>query len=72
MGIVTVAQQSVTIGTYVSKIVSILLSKLNDCPLLCYCNYPFLTVCKVYDGLLKMGSYSSIMMCQFWDNCLIY
>ncbi len=21
---------------------------------------------------LKMGSYSSIMMCQYWDNCLIY
>ncbi len=33
---------------YVSKIVSILLSKLSDCPntdtSLCYCNYPFLTV----------------------------
>ncbi len=33
---------------HVSKIVSILLSKLSDCPnidtSLCYCNYPFLTV----------------------------
>ncbi len=33
---------------HVSKIVSILLSKLNNCPntdtLLCYCNYPFVTV----------------------------
>ncbi len=33
---------------HVSKIVSILLSKLSDCPntdtLLCYYNYPFLTV----------------------------
>ncbi len=33
---------------HVSKIASILLSKLNNCPntdtLLCYCNYPFLTV----------------------------
>ncbi len=22
--------------------------------------------------LLKMGSYSSTTMCQYWDNCLIY
>ncbi len=33
---------------HVSKLVSILLSKLSDCPnidtSLCYCNYPFLTV----------------------------
>ncbi len=33
---------------HVSKIVSILLSKLSNCPntdtLLCYCNYPFLIV----------------------------
>ncbi len=24
------------------------------------------------NALLKMGSYSSIMMCQYWDNHLIY
>ncbi len=23
-------------------------------------------------ALLKMGSYSSTMMCQYWDNSLVY
>ncbi len=40
---------NVSLLGHVSKIVSILLSKLGDCPntdtSLCYCNYPFLTVC---------------------------
>ncbi len=47
---------SVLVLGHVSKVVSILLSKLSDCPntdtLLCYYNYPFLTVYIRYkDGL---------------------
>ncbi len=30
-----------------------------------------LRVCTLYT-LLKMGSYSSTMVCQYWDNRLIY
>ncbi len=53
---------------HVSKIVSILLSKLSDCPnyetLLCYYNYLFLTVCKCRWTNVRCppGSASSIII----------
>ncbi len=47
---------SVSLLGHVSKIVSILLSKLSNCPStdtsLCYCNYPFLTVIYMLCGSL--------------------
>ncbi len=46
---------NVSLLGHVSKLVSILLSKLGHCPntdtSLCYCNYPFLTVCIIHSEL---------------------
>ncbi len=51
---------------HVSKIVSILLSKLSDCPntdaSLCYCNYPFLTVLDS-NAVCKMGIVTVAQRC---------
>ncbi len=54
---------------HVSKIVSILLSKLSDCPntitSLCYCNYPFLTV---YKCTCRFARHNMILAGLWYDT----